>query len=257
MDIGNTLKQARLLKGYTLADAEEATKIRARYLEALENEEFNVLPGRVYVIAFLRNYARYLGLNDDELVQQYKQMINTEVVSEETATQAQDSLEEKPSRRPRERRRRRKPNYLPILLIVAVLAIVFAATLAYKVWSPGDVPKEPKVVERNEQPKPAPEQSEPTPAAEENKPEPQVQQGVEIVLNVTEANCWVSVDVDGQAAFAGTITSGDVKTFSGKEKIKVRLGDAGAVEVKYNGEDLGKLGSRGEVKEREFTAQES
>ena len=70
--IGEALRRAREEKGISLEQAEEDTKIRCRYLEALEDEEYDIIPGAVYVKGFLRNYASYLGLNANEVMIQYK-----------------------------------------------------------------------------------------------------------------------------------------------------------------------------------------
>src|SRR6516165_2369291 len=69
--IGTSLKEARLRKGLDLAAASEATKIRARHLQALEDERFDVLPGQTYVRGFLKTYADYLDLDGQLYVDEY------------------------------------------------------------------------------------------------------------------------------------------------------------------------------------------
>lgn len=69
---GEMLREARERKGVSLEKAEEETKVRARYLAALENEEYDIIPGKAYVKGFLKIYANYLGLNPDEVILQYK-----------------------------------------------------------------------------------------------------------------------------------------------------------------------------------------
>ena len=69
--IGTSLKEARLRKGLDLATASEATKIRARHLQALEDERFDVLPGQTYVRGFLKTYADYLDLDGQLYVDEY------------------------------------------------------------------------------------------------------------------------------------------------------------------------------------------
>src|SRR5829696_2520672 len=71
-DIGATLREARLRAKVDVAEVEEATKIRAKYLRALENEEWGLLPGPAFVKSFLRTYAEYLGLDGKMLVDEYK-----------------------------------------------------------------------------------------------------------------------------------------------------------------------------------------
>jgi hypothetical protein len=69
--IGTSLKEARLRKGLDLAAAAEATKIRSRHLQALEDEQFDVLPGQTYVRGFLKTYADFLGLDGQLYVDEY------------------------------------------------------------------------------------------------------------------------------------------------------------------------------------------
>jgi cytoskeleton protein RodZ len=66
--LGETLQRARLARGVTLQEAEAATRISRRYLEALENENFGLLPAPVYARGFLRTYARYLGMEPADLL---------------------------------------------------------------------------------------------------------------------------------------------------------------------------------------------
>jgi cytoskeleton protein RodZ len=71
-DIGSTLRETRIREKIDISAVEQATKIRAKYLRALEHEEWNVLPGPVYVKSFLRTYAEFLGLDAHMLVERYR-----------------------------------------------------------------------------------------------------------------------------------------------------------------------------------------
>ncbi len=70
-EIGTSLREARLRQGLDFAEVELATKIRAKYLRALEDEDFDVLPAQTYVKGFLRSYADYLGLDGQLYVDEY------------------------------------------------------------------------------------------------------------------------------------------------------------------------------------------
>lgn len=71
-DIGATLREARTRANVDIGEVETATKIRAKYLRAMENEEWHLLPGPTFVKSFLRTYAEYLGLDARMLVDEYK-----------------------------------------------------------------------------------------------------------------------------------------------------------------------------------------
>jgi cytoskeleton protein RodZ len=70
--IGETLREARMRRNLDIADVESRTKIRAKYLRALENEEFGMLPGPTFVKTFMRTYAEFLGLDPHPLVDEYR-----------------------------------------------------------------------------------------------------------------------------------------------------------------------------------------
>jgi cytoskeletal protein RodZ len=77
-EIGNSLREARLRQGYELPRVEADTKIRAKYLRALEEERFEVLPGETYVKGFLRTYSEYLGLDGHLYVDEFNSRFTRE-----------------------------------------------------------------------------------------------------------------------------------------------------------------------------------
>ncbi len=100
-------------------EVERRTKIRAKYLRALENEEWDLLPGEVYVKSFLRTYGDFLGLDSRQLMDDYKRRY------EHPSDQEMKPIT--PRRRERERERRRGPLVPPWLVIGLVLVAVVAA----------------------------------------------------------------------------------------------------------------------------------
>lgn len=80
--IGEQLRKAREAKGLSISDIEKATKIQSRYLEAIENNDFDKLPGDFYVRAFIRQYAQIVGLDGKELLSQYQGEVANEEVSQ-------------------------------------------------------------------------------------------------------------------------------------------------------------------------------
>src|SRR4051812_15327324 len=122
--IGETLREARMRQRLDIAEVEQRTKIRAKYLRALENEEFGMLPGPTFVKTFLRTYAELLGLDPHVLVEAYRANYERD-----------DELELAPLGPPamgRERGRgpRPGPGMLALLVLVAVVAVLVAIGLA-------------------------------------------------------------------------------------------------------------------------------
>ena len=74
-DVGEYLRREREAREVSLKEISNATKISVEFLQAIENNEFEKLPAEVFVIGFIRNYARYLGLNEDDVIHMYKEFI--------------------------------------------------------------------------------------------------------------------------------------------------------------------------------------
>ncbi len=108
--IGDTLREARMRQRLDIVDVEERTKIRAKYLRALENEEWALLPGPTFVRTFLRTYAEAVGLDPHVLVEAYRSQQDD---GDEPEAQAQQPIaaapRRRPSRSPRQAERRRPP----------------------------------------------------------------------------------------------------------------------------------------------------
>jgi hypothetical protein len=118
--IGDTLREARMRQHLDIADVESRTKIRAKYLRALENEEFGMLPGPTFVKTFLRTYAEALGLDPQVLVEEYR-------ATYETREDAEHLQQLGPPAVARDRSRGHGPPRGPWVLIgLAVVAVVAA-----------------------------------------------------------------------------------------------------------------------------------
>jgi Helix-turn-helix domain len=120
-EIGSSLREARVRNGLEIADVERATKIRGKYLRALENDSFDVLPSQAYVRGFLRSYADFLGLEGNLFVDEYTSRF---WVDEEQGSKRARRI------RVREQHHRRAERNMVLLTIVAigvVTALVIAA----------------------------------------------------------------------------------------------------------------------------------
>lgn len=268
-NLGETLKAAREAKGVTLLEAEEETKIRKRYLEALENEELNIIPGLVYTKGFLRTYANYLGL-DQELVMAELKLLH--VIDEPQPVHRSQVKYKSYAATRRKRKFKWKPSFVTVVLATAAIVTLF---LFNNLWNNdgGSTTKQPQnstnAVSDNA---PAPGQNKPqTPTGGEQPAVPDTVYGnsynqaqnqtaipssgqqLNLVLSTKGQASWVRVVSDGVQKFSGTMTPGQVQTFNANDKISVKLGNAGAVEITYNGQNIGYLGALGKVKEREFT----
>ena len=133
-EIGDQLRETRMRQRIDITEVEAATKIRAKYLRALENEEWDLLPGPTFVKTFLRTYADYLGLDARNLVEQYRSRYERTSASE--LTPFGTNLGSRRSRTPR------RPTIAPWMLILA--GLVALAAVFYLVGTLGgdDEPSE-------------------------------------------------------------------------------------------------------------------
>jgi cytoskeleton protein RodZ len=120
-DIGTTLREARIRARIDISEVEARTKIRAKYLRAIENEEWDLLPGPVYVKSFLRTYGEFLGLDSRQLVDEFKRRY------ERPSDQDVRPISSLGRERERRERRRRRLRLGPIGAVVIVLAAVGVA----------------------------------------------------------------------------------------------------------------------------------
>jgi len=233
----------------SLETAEENTKIRRKYLDALEQENYHLLPGKVYVKGFLKNYAGFLGLDADELVSQYADSSSAPEREDDRAGDKLTKIEKTP-----------KTSYFKIALgLTAVVAAIYIAVPALTgLYEGAGKPGPGSIDNKNISGNKSPVENTPTPGQGERNTgqgtESPVQKGVNLTLNITDDTCWMYVEIDGSPAYQGTVLSGQVKEFKGAERVYIRLGNAGVVDVEYNGQKLGVLGERGKVVNKEFTA---
>jgi hypothetical protein len=113
-EIGSSLREARHRRGIEIAQAEQATKIRGKYLRALEDEQFALLPAETYVKGFLRTYAEYLGLDGQIYVDEYDSRF---VAGTAASLRARRS-------RPRHDRRLETVVVLVVLAAITILTVV-------------------------------------------------------------------------------------------------------------------------------------
>jgi cytoskeleton protein RodZ len=169
--IGSTLRETRLRLGLSLTDAQKATKIRVRYLEALEQEHFDLLPGAPYARGFLRSYAYLLGLDPDPLLDELAPLL----------------AELEPPLPPPAPRRRLPVSALTIVIAGAVVAL-FAGLAVLGLSSGGGPPLRPPPAARS--PKAASAQAtRPAPAAA-SAPR---RRAPSLVLTAARGDCWLSV----------------------------------------------------------------
>lgn len=124
-EIGNSLREARVRRGIDFAQAEVATKIRGKYLRALEDEQFALLPAQTYVKGFLRTYAEFLGLDGQLYVDEF----NSRFV---TGADDHEPRARRSAARPQQRRHRRLETNVVLVALAAIAILTVVVISAWK-----------------------------------------------------------------------------------------------------------------------------
>jgi len=287
--LGQLLREAREAKGLTLTEVEGETRIRLSYLEALEAEEFDRLPGEVYVRGFLRNYAQFLGLKSEEVLAQYSGEEETVPSQPASSRLRLDVAMDVPLERSR-----RASILRTLALIVVMLALIGGGYWGYRTYietgrlqfhlpafarvtttstvtAPAAIETATldKATEIAQSPEPTdtstfpptatftPTQT-PAPTATPTvtaTPTPKVYRGIEVAIAIRDRS-WLQVTVDGVRVYEGVLEAGETRTWEGSRRIALRTGNGGGVVVKLNGELIGPLGEPGEVVDVEWVKPE-
>jgi cytoskeletal protein RodZ len=260
--IGTLLQKKRREKGLSLKDVEQATKIRTRYLEGLEREDYSMLPDAVYIHGFLKTYANFLGLDGERLSRvlrerrvprRGRQLVGHD---EGSIPRAGEESEMPPMTLLGgvERRRIFGATVLTVALAVLVLAVVIG--VLYFIGRGSQVPVEPAADESGS--KSAQEEGQPAkePAVVQEATTPVVEtttQAVRVTLKVVDSSTGLTVYTDQTVADSRIAQPGFSRTFEARDAVTVSVANGGAVEVEVNGRNLGRLGSSGQGVTRTFT----
>jgi len=268
---GESLRRERELRGITLPELSNATKISLRSLRALENNQFERLPGGIFNRGFVRAVARYLRLDDSHWVGEYVRAAQEEpeIVARYAPPTAKSSS-----------------SHVGVwTLAVLVAGFSISAYVVHEIRAqraaeaaqsaemqagqddartaqlqPLTDDSVPTVEDSQPEPLPVTPASSPASMPSQNSGAPAAAAPLEagelrLQVDVME-EAWLSVRVDGEAAYSGTMRPGESRTFGGTSQIDVSTGNASAVVLTLNGETLAPLGNPGEVKRITLTAKD-
>ncbi len=246
---GEELRREREIRGISLKEISDATKISKRFLEALERNDHRTLPAPVFTRGFVREYARYVGLNADEMVNRYN------------AGSAKDDRIEKPPQiqrypetpvpdiAPKVPRKRGIPLAFTTVDGNAIALVLIAAALAAVAWWA-------LRNRRHEIVQPAVDQSTRQPAARVVPPAPEpvavpapaTGDGVLRLRIEATGNSWIALEADGKTVLSAEMARGESREFEASEGFVFRVvGNAAGVRLTLNGTAIPALGDEGEV----------
>jgi cytoskeleton protein RodZ len=260
---GEYLRAAREARNVSLAEISDSTHISVRFLEALENERFDLLPGGVFVISFTRQYARIVGLDEDEAVQRLNQVahpvesaLGEWTPRDKNADDTGAKLAELITDFMRRRGMTLVGGIMTLVLVAGGLSY-FQATESFP------------TVERAASTEPAgsaqtglSDAGAPVPAAREARPvevlsREELNDGasaialgnssIQLELKLTD-RAWVRVVADGERVLEDNLEAGFEQTIRADDSVQLFVGNAGGVKVALNGESMPPIGPTGHVR---------
>ena len=230
--VGERLRSERLKRGLGLDRISQETKIPTRYLEAIEQEHFEKLPGQLFLISFVRQYARVLGLDEAELIAQLR--AQQEPPAPVLAAEPQQ--------------RREPPRNWLLFAGSAVVLLVFllAYTAPWKrVSARATTPsQEATAASRGTADRVAssvPDVQKPLSASVASP-------GQRVAL-VAKARTWVAATQDGRTVLAETLQPNETRVLQGSATLDLVIGNPGGVELRLNGKPIDIAGPRGALAE--------
>lgn len=273
---GENLRREREMRGVTLQEISSATKIGVRFLQALESEQFDRIPGGVFTRSFIRAYAKYLGLDEEQVLAEYRLAV---------PSSAEFDLSRLTVSRPDSRSDRAKGPAAALLLAAVLLGggyllHRYARRNSEPQVSPAPAATAPTSSEASAPPAPSnppvvvePAKGFATPppeasgtglalgtsaqisstGADQTPPAlPAPADGLVLQIAATEQS-WVAIEADRKTVLQRVLEVGEIKTVQAKESVDLTTGNALGLVLTLNGETLRPLGRHGEVKSVHFT----
>ena len=273
--VGDILRQERERQDFSIKDIEQGTSIRALYIEAIENGDYDKLPGNVYTKGFIKNYGNFLKLDGDALSRQFTEevapspppvttveatniqsssattdeassFVNEPIPSMDNQVRSEPEIKISSSRRTREKSKSNSG------LIIA--AIVLIAAIAGGLWyyftniEGSELAQNPPAQTQSTEPS----STAAVPASASTPDSTAVPtSGLNLQAKFND-RCWTRVVIDGRIAYEGTPEAGQTLSWQANDRIIVTAGNAGAIEFIENGKSLGIAGAVGDVIEKTF-----
>jgi len=232
---GERLKRERELREVTLQEITSATRIGTRFLEALENEDWEKLPGGVFNRGFVRSIARYLGLDEEDLLSEYDLAHKPQISS--------------PEERPEERIPS-PPRWLPVAIglgiLVLLAGLIAGGVYTWRYFAARRSLKQSLASSAHVLPQPAPQILSPATAPSTSEPiAPDTSlQPLDLFVSASAATHF-RVQADGNLVFDDELHSGENRHFTARGGFEISAADSGAVLLELNGQAMPPLGVPG------------
>jgi cytoskeleton protein RodZ len=289
--VGEMLRRERIRRNLSLDGISDQLKISTRLLEAIEEERFEKLPGGVFTRSFVRQYARYLGLDEDEVAGELQRTLEPQPAiaqsPENRKPEVEISLPKVTGWEAVGDKGSRWSSWVPSLILV--LLVMLACSGAYY-WLQrphrlfASRPAQPITAQKSTSSQPEsrppalppeapaqvaakadPDRENPpaTPAAAPAAPsvtsaaapaaDPNPGATVRVQL-IAQEPVWVSAITDGKVSFMGTLASNESRWVDANDSVLLKLGNAGGINILLNGKPIGPVGPRGQIRTLQLTS---
>jgi transcriptional regulator with XRE-family HTH domain len=228
--LGQELKRERELRGISLQEIAASTRISLKFLQALEEDRLDVIPGKFFIRAILRSYAKSIGLDENQVLNRYQEF--------QGSFDYQAEIEVPKKSGPQLIRRRRNL----LLLLASIFVILALGLVSILVLAPGKTPEAPLRSELKPSPGPAS-----SPPVEAPKPEEKIYDGLNLDISFLE-DTWLQVSADGAVIWDGIKKEGESIQIRGARELGLNLGNAGGLAFTINGKKGKPFGPRGAVR---------
>jgi len=264
VDFGAMFRQARERRGASLQQIAAVTKISARVLDALERNDVSKLPGGIFSRAFVRSYAREIGLDPDMVIERF-----TAEFPDESGKEQLPSAKEAEDIEAFESGRRLATVVLQLSIVsIVVVVAVLVASKSRACRAPAATPPAASASSPSASPPvtPLPVTQRPPRADETAGPPPEMMAGVStpqppatsadsasqgtapIQLTIfARAECWLMVKVDKDVVFGRVLSAGESLSYQAYASVTLRAGNAGGLSLTINGKPARPLGTPGQV----------
>jgi len=234
--LGQDLKRERELRGISLREIADSTRISLKFLQALEDDRIDIMPGGFFIRAILRSYAKSIGLDEHQVLNKYEEV---RLFDEQLHYQ-----EAKRAARPAGLGGRRK--LLP-LLIAAAAVIAGAALLYWLILSPHSGPSPGAKTPQQTALQPVPLSRAPSPRQLDIQPAVEEVKGLVLDLSFQE-EMWLQIFADGNPAWDGIKRAGESLRVKAEQELVINCGNAGGAALVLNGKKAKPLGPPGTVR---------
>lgn len=243
------LRKARETQNISLEDLTASTRISVRFLKAIEEGNFSVLP-QTYIRAFIRDYAREVGLNPDDIIRKFEQVQKTQ---QETIADKKVSLNVQPVVKARLPRRKGATQTAVLITITVILIIALAISVWFFNWEKKSEVKEIPFQNAIEEQEARPTENVDTSKfigpqlPPENNPELYIHSDSLTLTATATESAWISVIMDDKLKKEILLLPNKSAQWKAMNRFKVTVGNAGSTVFKLDDKVIGSLGKRGAI----------